>query len=230
MYQNSKGLWEIFFQTQKFKVNLISQWLQQSPKPAAALGVCRGRASVRSVASSMKALKATCTNTRRKWMMNWFATSACSPSSDPWTPLVATPIASIVWVIFWRSRTSAQWTVSGFSCTSAVHPACWSGTYWTNWLWCAPIVLNASRRCSAVNCSLTCTTGKIRSETEDNSQKFLDARSEAPSSCQINKHLKSILDLKSEWFVVKKQRTERLVGINSDKTKFRYKQQIRSLQ
>lgn len=96
------------------------------------------------------------------WTMNWFATSVCSPSSDLWTLLVATHIAFTVWVTSWKSRTFAPLTASGCSCTSAVPPACWSGTCWTSWLWCAPTIQSVSSRCSAVNCSLTCTTGKTR--------------------------------------------------------------------
>lgn len=152
-----------FPETQKFELN--NQWLQQKPKlPAAPLRVCHGRGSVRSVASSTKASKAIYTSTRMMWTMNWFATSVYSPSSDPWTPLVATPIAFIVWATSWKSRTSAPWTASGCSCTSAVLPACWSGTCWTSWLWCAPTIQSVSSRCSAVNCSLTYTTGKIVDE------------------------------------------------------------------
>lgn len=151
-----------FPETKKFGLSPLSQWLQQKPKlPAAvALLVCRGRGFVRSVASSTMAWKATCTSTRMRWTMNWFATSVCSPSSDLWTPLVATPIAFTVWATSWRTRTSALWTASGYSCSNAVHPACWSGTCWTSWLWCAPTMQSVSSRCSAVSCSLTCTTGK----------------------------------------------------------------------
>lgn len=167
MHQYTRGNWEIFFQTQKFEVTSIGRWLQQRPKlAAAAVGDCRGHASVRSVASSMKALKAICTNTRTMWTMNSCATSVCSPSSDPWTPRVVTPIASTVWVTSWKSRTSAQWTARDFSCTSAVLPACWSRTSWTSWSWSAPTVQNVSKRCSAVNCSLTCTTGRIHQDNE----------------------------------------------------------------
>lgn len=151
-----------FPETPTFELKSISQWLQQKPKlPTAALQVCHGRGSVRSVVSSTKASRAIYTNTRMKWTMNWFATFVYSPSSDLWTPLVATPIAIIAWAAFWKSRTSALWTASGCSCTSAVLPACWSGTCWTSWLWCAPTIQSVSSRCSAVNCSLICTTGKI---------------------------------------------------------------------
>lgn len=152
-----------FLETPKFELKSISQWQQQKPKlpAAAALQVCRGHGSVRSVASSMKASTAIYTNTRMKCTMNWFATFVCSPSSDLWTPHVATRIAFIAWAAFWKSRTSALWTASGCSCTSAVLPACWSGTCWTSWLWHAPTIQSVSSRCSAVNCSLICTTGKI---------------------------------------------------------------------
>lgn len=142
----------------------LSQWLQQKSRfpaaAAAALQACHGRGFVRSVASSMKARTVTCTSTRMKWTMSWCATSVCSPWSNLWTPLVVTPIAFIAWATSWRSRTSAPWTASGYSCTSAVPPACWSGTCWTSWLWCALTMQTASSRCNAVNYSLTCTIGK----------------------------------------------------------------------
>lgn len=94
--------------------------------------------------------------------MNWFATFVCSLYWSQWTHRAATLTAFIVWAAFWRSRTSALWTASGCSYISAVPPACWSGTCWTSWRLCAHTVRSASRRCSAVNCSLTCTTGKTQ--------------------------------------------------------------------
>lgn len=146
----------------------LSQWLQQKTKFPAALQACHGQGFVRSVASSMKARTVTCTSTRMKWMMSWCATSVCSHWSNLWTPPVGTPIAFIVWATSWRSRTSALWTVSGYSCTSAVPLACWSGTCWTSWLLCALTMQTASSRCNAVNYSLTCTTGKTPVFVDDN--------------------------------------------------------------
>lgn len=145
-------------------LNSLRWWLQRKQRRPAARRVCHGHESVRSVVSSMRVRTPTYMSTRTMWTMNWFVTSACNLYSNQWILPVATLIAFIASVTSWKSRTSALWIASVCSCISAGPPVCWWGTCWTSSLWCAPTLQSASSRCSAVNCSLICTTGKILGE------------------------------------------------------------------